>query len=72
MSVTGAASVGSAAATGSAPAVARAREALLVVSDLDDAETLQNCPEATQYVLTRFIQKLRAPYRLACSSSTHR
>ena len=57
VAVAGAARAGSAAATGSAQAVARASEAFLVVSDLDHAKTLQNCPEAAQYVLTRFVHK---------------
>ena len=48
--VAGAARAGSAAAFGRATTVARAREILLVVADLDDAEPLGNCADAAQYV----------------------
>ena len=48
--VAGAARAGSAAASGRATTVARARETLLVVADLDDAEPLNNCVDAAQYV----------------------
>ena len=50
MSVAGAACARSASASGRTTTVARARKPLLVVADLDDAEPLENCADATQYV----------------------